>query len=414
MVIDYYDTSALLAKPELIKSNYNNYISHFVIKELEDIKQSSNKSEDIKASARSIARLLLGKASVRTNNIDYRKLSKIKKHNPWLPQNTDGDIIAEAMLLRDEGNQVCFWTADYNMYLFARDVVNYINFVEVEAKKEIEPWSGWGKYYPNEKNMNILYSEPTVNVLDAKINEYCEIFEGSELKDVLRWDGEKYCKLKYKEIKNPFTQEIIRPRNLEQKMAFDMLQNNDIKVKVIHSRWGGGKTLLAVNYALEQISKGRYAKIMYIRNNIVAADTNDIGYLPGVLEDKTLIWGLPLASHVGGIEALKELIDEGIIEVFPLSHLRGVSAKSTIMIADECENFTKNHFTLMLSRIEDDSEIIFCGDMAQVDFKLGSKYSGMTEMINSLTDDKLFGTVKLIKSERGPVPSLCDKIISPI
>lgn len=414
MVIDYYDTSALLAKPELIKSNYDNYISHFVIKELEDIKQSSNKSEDIKASARNIARLLLGKASVRTNNIDYRKLSKIKKHNPWLPQNTDGDIIAEAMLLRDEGNQVCFWTADYNMYLFARDVVNYINFIEAEAKKEIEPWSGWGKYYPNEKDMNILYSKPTINILDAKINEYCEIFEGSELKDVLRWDGEKYCKLKYKEIKNPFTQEIIRPRNLEQKMAFDMLQNNDIKVKVIHSRWGGGKTLLAVNYALEQISKGRYAKIMYIRNNIVAADTNDIGYLPGVLEDKTLIWGLPLASHVGGIEALKELIDEGIIEVFPLSHLRGVSAKSTIMIADECENFTKNHFTLMLSRIEDDSEIIFCGDMAQVDFKLGSKYSGMTEMINSLADDKLFGTVKLIKSERGPVPSLCDKIISPI
>ena len=382
MVIDYYDTSALLAKPELIKSNYDNYISHFVIKELEDIKQSSNKSEDIKASARSIARLLHGKASVRTNNIDYRKLSKIKKHNPWLPQNTDGDIIAEAMLLRDEGNQVCFWTADYNMYLFARDVVNYINFVETEAKKEIEPWSGWGKYYPNEKDMNILYSEPTINVLDAKINEYCEIFEGSELKDVLRWDGEKYCKLKYKDMKNPFTQEIIRPRNLEQKMAFDMLQNNDIKVKVIHSRWGGGKTLLALNYALEQISKGRYAKIMYIRNNIVAADTNDIGYLPGVLEDKTLIWGLPLASHVGGIEALKELIDEGIIEVFPLSHLRGVSAKSTIMIADECENFTKNHFTLMLSRIEDDSEIIFCGDMAQVDFKLGSKYSGMNKIIS--------------------------------
>ena len=76
MVIDYYDTSALLAKPELIKSNYDNYISHFVIKELEDIKQSSNKSEDIKASARSIARLLRGKASVRTNNIIIENFPK--------------------------------------------------------------------------------------------------------------------------------------------------------------------------------------------------------------------------------------------------------------------------------------------------------------------------------------------------
>lgn len=414
MIIDYYDTSALLAKPELIENSNTIYISHFVIKELEDIKQSSNKSESIKASARKVSRILRGKMSIRTNNINYKKLSRIKKHNPWLPQNTDGDIIAEAMLLREEGDQVCFWTADYNMYLFARDVVNYINFVETEVKKEIEPWSGWGKYYPNEKNMSILYSEPTINILNAKINEYCEIFEGKELKDVLRWDGEKYCKLKYKDIRNPYLQETIRPKNLEQKMAFDMLQNENIKVKVLHSRWGGGKTLLALSYALEQVSKGRYAKIMYIRNNIVAADTNDIGFLPGTLQDKTLLWGLPLASHVGGVEALEELINEGIIEIFPLSHLRGVSAKSTILIADECENFTKNHFTLMMSRIEDDSEIIFCGDMAQVDFKLGSKYSGMTEMINSLSNDKLFGTVKLIKSERGPVPSLCDKIISPI
>lgn len=413
MVIDFYDTSALIAKPELLEGCGNHYVSHFVIKELEDIKQS-NKSEEIKASARNVARTLRSKMSIRIDNVDYKKLERIKKKNPWLPQNTDGDIIAEAILLRENGTQVCFWTADYNMYLFAKDVINYVNFVNVKEKKEKEPWAGWGKYYPAEKDMNILYSEPTVNILGAKINEYCEIFEGSELKDVLRWDGEKYCKLKYRDMKNPFTQEIIRPRNLEQKMAFDMLQNNDIKVKVIHSRWGGGKTLLALNYALEQISKGRYSKIMYIRNNIVAADTNDIGYLPGVLEDKTLIWGLPLASHVGGIEALKELIDEGVIEIFPLSHLRGVSAKSTILIADECENFTKNHFTLMMSRIEDDSEVIFCGDMAQVDFKFGSKYSGMTDMINALKDDKLFGTVKLIKSERGPVPSLCDKIISPI
>lgn len=412
MIIDYYDTSAILTNPSLINSTAGiNYISHFVITELENIKNSSNKDEKIKLNARKAVRSMYENIHTRTDNIDYKKLEKIKKRNTWLPDNTDGNIIAEALLLKENGEQICFWTADYNMYLFCRDNFTYINFVD---EKKTELWNGWNKYYPNEKDMSLIYSEPNNNVLNAKINEYCEIYEGNELKDVLRWDGEKYCNLKYREMKNPFTQETIRPRNLEQKMAFDLLQNENIKVKVIHSRWGGGKTLLALNYALEQISKGRYAKIMYIRNNIVATDTNDIGYLPGDLEDKTLIWGLPLASHVGGVDALKQLIDDDIIEIFPLSHLRGVSAKSTILIADECENFTKNHFTLMMSRIESDSEVIFCGDMAQVDFKFGSKYSGMADMINALKGDKLFGAVRLIKSERGPVPSLCDKIISPV
>lgn len=412
MIIDYYDTSAILTNPSLINSTAGiNYISHFVITELENIKNSSNKDEKIKLNARKAVRSMYENIHTRTDNIDYKKLEKIKKRNTWLPDNTDGNIIAEALLLKENGEQICFWTADYNMYLFCRDNFTYINFVD---EKKTELWNGWNKYTPNEKDMSLIYSEPNNNVLGAKINEYCEIYEGNELKDVLRWDGEKYCNLKYREMKNPFTQETIRPRNLEQKMAFDLLQNENIKVKVIHSRWGGGKTLLALNYALEQISKGRYAKIMYIRNNIVATDTNDIGFLPGDLEDKTLIWGLPLASHVGGVDALKQLIDEGVIEIFPLSHLRGVSAKSTILIADECENFTKNHFTLMMSRIESDSEVIFCGDMAQVDFKFGSKYSGMADMINALKGDKLFGVVRLIKSERGPVPSLCDKIISPV
>lgn len=412
MIIDYYDTSAILTNPSLINSTAGiNYISHFVITELENIKNSSNKDEKVKLNARKAVRLMYENIHTRTDNIDYKKLEKIKKRNTWLPDNTDGNIIAEALLLKENGEQICFWTADYNMYLFCRDNFTYINFVD---EKKTELWNGWNKYTPNEKDMSLIYSEPNNNVLGAKINEYCEIYEGNELKDVLRWDGEKYCNLKYRDIKNPFTQETIRPRNLEQKMAFDLLQNENIKVKVIHSRWGGGKTLLALNYALEQISKGRYAKIMYIRNNIVATDTNDIGFLPGDLEDKTLIWGLPLASHVGGVDALKQLIDDDIIEIFPLSHLRGVSAKSTILIADECENFTKNHFTLMMSRIESDSEVIFCGDMAQVDFKFGSKYSGMADMINALKGDKLFGAVRLIKSERGPVPSLCDKIISPV
>ena len=405
MVIDYYDTSALLAKPELIESNNNIYVSHFVIKELEDIKQSSNKSESIKASARKVSRILRRKMSIRTDNINYKKLCRIKKHNPWLPQNTDGDIIAEAMLLREEGDQVCFWTADYNMYLFARDVVSYINFVETEVKKEVEPWSGWGKYYPNEKDMNILYSEPTINILGAKINEYCEIFEGSELKDVLRWDGEKYCKLKYKDMKTSLG-EVIKPRNLEQKMYFDMLQNKDIPIKCCVSSFGTGKSLIALTYALQEVQKGRFDKIVFVKNNLEVKGAGRLGIMPGDEISKQYPWLRQIEDHIG-YQRFEEYLETGIIEPAHLTTLRGRDLKNSCILCDEAENLLASNIQLLLGRVGDNSEIIFCGDIKQCDYRYKEE-SGIPLLIERLVGNPLFGMVKLLKTERSTVAATAD------
>ena len=412
MVIDYFDTSAIIAKGGIVD---NCYVSHFVISELEEIKNSSTKDESVKAKARQATRALITSQTCKTCNFDLQKIERVRKKHKWLPDNMDGRIIAEAILLREQTNaNICFWTADYNMKLFAQTEDFYIHFVTQDCAKNIqEPWSGWGKYYPTEEEMNSLYTQPNFNILNCKTNEFAMIHEGEKLKDILFWNGNSYTKLKYKEMKNPYTQEIIKPRNLQQKMAMHMLQNQDIKVKTLYSSWGGGKTLLALTYALEQIAKGNYQKLVFVRNNIIASDTNDIGFLPGTMIEKMKIWGMCMAAHVGGEMMLDQLLEEGIIEIFPLSHMRGLSIRDSIVIADECENLTTKHITLLMSRIEENSEIIFCGDMAQVDFKRGEKYSGMNHMINSLAGEALFGAVKLIKSERGPVPRLCDKISPP-
>ena len=84
---------------------------------------------------------------------------------------------------------------------------------ELEFHKE--EWAGWGNYYPNENEMNFLYADPKMNILKCKINEFAKIYEKSELKDILFWDGHQYTPLKYKEIKNPYIGETIRPRNIE-------------------------------------------------------------------------------------------------------------------------------------------------------------------------------------------------------
>ena len=406
-----YDTSALLAQD--ITAVENIYIPHLVFRELEDIKNSNTKNEEVKARARELVRnFIANKYPIMTNSVTKKAIEKtIKKYD--LPDNNDGHILAEAICLDLEGNIVKFHTADSLLYLFAKRtgqmLVEYVSPEEVKK----EPWSGWRDFYPTEQQMTELYSHPEINTLNAITNEYCKIHENGELKDVLRWDGQRYLPLKYKDMKNPYTQETLKPRNLEQKMAFNLLQNQDIKVKALVSAWGGGKTLMALTYALEQVAKGNYQKIIFIRNNIIVSSTNDIGYLPGTVQEKCKIWGMCMASHVGGTDMLDQLLEDGTIEIFPISHIRGLSIKSSIVLADESENLTAKHITLLMSRIEEDSEIIFCGDMAQVDFRQGAKHSGMNHMIESLEVDKLFGVVKLVKSERGPVPRLCDKIIPP-
>ena len=129
---------------------------------------------------------------------------------------------------------------------------------------------------------------------------------------------------------------------------------------------------------------------------------------------KMAIWGAPLSDHLGGQDTLLQLIDEGVIEIYPLSHIRGRSIKSSIVLCDECENMNDKLVTLLLSRIEESSIVIFCGDVVQIDDKHFEKNNGIRAMLQHLAGEPLFGTVKLIKSERGKVPQLCDKIRPPI
>ena len=125
------------------------------------------------------------------------------------------------------------------------------------------------------------------------------------------------------------------------------------------------------------------------------------------------IWGGVLADHLGGQVMLDQLIDDNIIEIYPLSHIRGRSIRNAIVICDECENMNDKLVTLLLSRIEESSEIIFCGDIAQIDDKKFEKNNGIRSMLTNLSGQQLFGTVKLIKSERGPVARMCDLMRPP-
>lgn len=409
MSIHFLDTSSVLNGALNLFENI--YISPLVLQELEHIK-SSGTNAHTQYLARQAVRDIITSRDYKYSAISQKQIDRLLKKYNFLSNINDHRMLCEALILNSD-NQVVFVTSDGAQMLFAQELgLQTIYFGDLE--EENTDYCGWSRHYPNEEQMAALYSTPNFNTLGVKTNEFCEIFEGDQLKDVLFWNGERYTNLKYSEFKNKFLNETIKPRNLEQKMAFHLLQNQDIKVKLLVSAWGSGKTMLALNYALDQISKGNYSRMVFVRNNIIVADTNDIGYMPGQLRDKMAIWSEVIADHVGGNEMLEQLIDEGLIETFPLSHMRGRSLRSSIVICDECENLNDKLVTLLLSRIEEDSEIIFCGDVAQIDSKKFEKNNGIRALINNLAGDPLFGMVKLIKSERGPVPRLCDKIRPPV
>ena len=407
MVIDYFDTSAILANGKLLDKE--SYVSHFVVSELEEIKNSSVKDEQVKARARQATRALIANPQCRTYNLDLQKIERVRKSRKWLPDNMDGRIIAEAILLqRETGASICFWTADYNMKLFAEAEDFYINFVTQDCILNKEPWCGWGKYYPNTDEMASLYSNPQINTLGAKTNEYCTVFEGSDLKDILRWDGSNYTKLNYRSFKSALGSKV-EPRNTEQKMLFDLLQNRNVPIKLCLGRFGSGKSYLMLAHALNLIQKGEFDRIVFVKNNIQVKDTKDLGALPGEEIDKLMPWLKQIEDHVGGF-TFDDMLQQGIIEPVHLGYIRGRDIKNSIIFCDEVENMTKQHIQLLIGRVSSRSELWLAGDLKQTDSINFEKNSGIQALITGLAGEPLFGMVKLLKSERSAVAALADKL----
>lgn len=409
MVIDFYDTSALLSyeNPENLFSNGLNYVSHFVLSELEDIKNNSSKDENIKARARKVSRFFLSNPEgFMCSNFKIQDIEKIRKKYSYLPNNIDGLILAEARLLKEKKKEynIYFHTADINMYLFANKLFDYVAIVE--SNKHIqEPWAGYGKYYPNPEQMTMLYSDPKINCLQAAINEYCLIYQNNEMVDILRWTGEKYVQLKYGNFRNTFLGTQVKPLNLQQKMAFDLLQNPNITVKILTGVPGGGKDYIQFLHALDMVYKGIFKKIVYIRNLIPFKDAPEVGFLKGDLAEKTE-WGLGPVKSIMGEEGLNSLIEQGLIENLNLMVLRGLSFTDSLVYVSEGQNITGSGYKLLVSRCGKGSQIWINGDYKQTDLDKFNKDNGLVRVTNSLKGNKLFGTVKLTESERSETAEL--------
>lgn len=226
---------------------------------------------------------------------------------------------------------------------------------------------------------------------------------------------DKYCieknqfrKVNFKTINNKFIG-TIKPRNLAQELAFDLLTESRAKVKLIRGVYGSGKDMIMSARALECLEQGKFGKIVFIRPNVTVANVPDIGYLKGTMEDK-LGWTLgPLYDKVGGQEGVDMLVQNGQLELVPLLFIRGRSFDNSIIYVSEGQNTTTEIIKLILSRAGDNTEVWINGDNhAQCDKRVYEQDNGLTAMCDKLMGNSLFGTVYLDQTERGDVANLAN------
>tara|TARA_R110000744_G_scaffold152231_4_gene266179 strand:- start:2414 stop:3724 length:1311 start_codon:yes stop_codon:yes gene_type:complete len=209
----------------------------------------------------------------------------------------------------------------------------------------------------------------------------------------------------------------LRPRNKEQKFALDLLSDPNLPIVTITGKAGTGKTLLALASGLEQVlEKGIYKKLI-VSKPVQAMGSQDIGFLPGTLEEKMRPWLMPIQDNLdflmnGEAKNIEHLYEDGTIEVEALSYIRGRSISNAYVIIDEAQNLSPHELKTIVTRVGENTKIILTGDVEQIDnVYLDSTSNGLSYAIEKFKDFDLSGHISLTKGERSKVATLAAKVL---
>lgn len=315
-------------------------------------------------------------------------------------------IIASACAVYRSMNDIVFVTDDLLCYEFAKDVFGIL--VSKSKIPDVEKYTGYLEVLDTDDRFPFVYENPSANIFDVLQNQYIIVRnKDGEVVDRLRWNGEEYRILSYKTIRNDF-QGKVKPKNDLQMCAFDLLQDDNIKIKIITGKQGTGKDFLMASHAVALIAQGKFEKIIWVRNNIEVKNTQQIGYLPGEMEDKLMPFAMPLADNLGGIDGLKMWIECGKVELEHFGFIRGRDLKNSIVICSEAENMTKEHIQLLIGRIGEGSTLWLNGDYRQTDKAIFENNNGLIQAIDRLKGHPRFGFVKLEQVERSETAAMAD------
>lgn len=393
------DTSVFMEDLDIVEKLMQNYlvcIPYIVLQELDAHK--NNYRDNI--------RPYKGRSAIRFIDSNYDKFKFIETQNN--PEKTNDDLILQVA----KNNNCLIATYDICMKVKARTI--NVDLVELADKKE--EYKGYRVLCTDNESDNEalsdIYRDKLNNTLGLLVNEYLLVKNpDGTIVDKMKYTEGGFVSFNNKNI-NSKTIGNIKPLDGYQSCLIDSLINNEMSM--VKGKAGSGKTLISLAYAFSMIERGKYDKIIIFSNPVSSRNSARLGYYPGTRDEKILdsFVGSMLASKLGGMDSIHQLIGSNKLELLPFSDIRGydTSGMKAIIYIVEAQNLSIDLMKLAIQRVADGCKLIIDGDYsAQVDMPAyeGSQ-NGMRRVSEIFRGQNFYGEVELNNIYRSKMARIAD------
>jgi PhoH-like ATPase len=323
----------------------------------------------------------------------------------------DSRILAVALNLANEGMAVTVVSKDLPMRVKAAS----IGLAAEEYRAELAPDSGYtgiAEVAISAEEMASLYDDEAISskaVADIPVNTSLVI--SSERGSAL---GRVTSPGKISVVRGDRDLFGLSGRSAEQRLAIDVLLDPTIGIVSLGGRAGTGKSALALCAGLEAVLERQVHRKIMVFRPLYAVGGQDLGYLPGDAAEKMNPWAeatFDTLSSVVSHNVVEEVMARGLLEVLPLTHIRGRSLHDAFVIVDEAQSLERNVLLTMLSRIGQNSRVVLTHDVAQRDNLRVGRHDGVASVIEALKGQQLFAHLTLMRSERSAIAALVTDLL---
>lgn len=424
------DTNVLLHDPESITKfpKHHVVIPLTVLEELDKMKRLPN---DLGKNSRWVFRLLdslpsLGKGDLNKgvslengSTIRIQLESKTSVAFNFEMGINDNKIIMAAYFLHDKGEHVVFVSKDFAARIKAEAIgLQAQDYQNLKYSYE-SIYKGIRRIETSKHDIDVFYKDNSISIpqLETHPNEYFIFTSPEHSSAVGKYDSYKQTIEPLLKVPNIWG---LKPRNVEQRCAIDLLLRDDIKLVTLVGQAGTGKTLLALACGLRKVfDEGTYSRILVSRPVVPLG--RDIGYLPGTKEEKLFNWMQPIYDNLEFLcgssgheanETLRWVMESKKIEMEAVTYIRGRSLPKMFIIIDEAQNLTPHEVKTVISRAGEGTKVIMTGDPTQIDNPYLDKDSnGLSYAIGRFSNHKIYGHVFLEKTERSELAALAAEIL---
>ncbi|SCK26379.1 PhoH family protein [Streptomyces sp. WMMB 322] len=327
-------------------------------------------------------------------------------------EDNDSRILAVARNLQAEGFDVTVVSKDLPLRIKASSVGLHAEEYRAELAITESGWTGMSELTLPGEEIDELFAAESVFVAEAaELPVHTGLVLHSEKGKAL---GRVTPQGRIKLVRGDREAFGIKGRSAEQRIALDMLLDPEVGIISMGGRAGTGKSALALCAGLEAVLERRQHRKVMVFRPLYAVGGQDLGYLPGTEAEKMNPWAQAVFDTLSAVtsrEVIEEVVERGMLEVLPLTHIRGRSLHDAFVIVDEAQSLERNVLLTVLSRIGAGSRVVLTHDVAQRDNLRVGRYDGVVAVVEKLKGHPLFSHITLSRSERSPIAALVTEML---